>query len=51
MSKFNDEQLCECEKGQTLIPHACPFLVEICDNETTLCTCCEECEHQCAMDI
>lgn len=31
-------------------PHTCPFAEEISGN-MALCTCCDECMHQCAMDI
>lgn len=30
--------------------HNCPFALEI-NNDETLCNCCDDCEHQCAMDI
>lgn len=31
-------------------PHACPFKREIHDDDS-LCTCCDACAHECAMDI
>jgi hypothetical protein len=31
--------------------HTCPFAEEIHDDSESLCTCCPECEYQCAMDI
>jgi hypothetical protein len=31
--------------------HTCPYASEIYDDEETLCTCCEQCSYQCAMDI
>lgn len=31
--------------------HSCPFKIEIHDDEETLCDCCEDCEHECAMEI
>ena len=37
--------------GPAQEPHTCPFAVEINDDETSLCTCCKECTHECAMDI
>lgn len=32
-------------------PHSCPYASEIHNNDEEYCTCCDECEHQCAMDI
>lgn len=33
-------------------PHSCPFASEINDNdEPEYCTCCDDCQHECAMDI
>lgn len=32
-------------------PCWCPFKVEINDDRETLCRCCSECRHNCAMDI
>lgn len=31
-------------------PHTCPFAVEIHDDHRK-CTCCDECTHECRMDI
>lgn len=31
--------------------HTCPYAEEIDDDHESLCTCCEECTHQCAMSI
>lgn len=31
--------------------HSCPFRVEIHDDEKTLCNCCDNCTHECAMDV
>ena len=42
---------CErCEANEANEPHACPFKSEI-NNDDTECTCCNECTHECAMDI
>jgi hypothetical protein len=48
-----DKRLCpKCNKNPQTKPHACPFASEIDeDNNPEYCTCCEECEHECAMDI
>lgn len=32
-------------------PHQCPYLVEIDEDRETLCTCCKDCERECADDI
>lgn len=46
-----------CEKCQgcginsATEPHTCPYSVEINDDDKTLCTCCDDCCHECAMDI
>jgi hypothetical protein len=32
-------------------PHTCPFAEEINDDGETLCRCCDDCTHECAMDI
>lgn len=46
--------LCGCHhnNGTNLAtePHTCPFAEEI-RGSYELCNCCEECEHNCAMDI
>lgn len=34
-----------------MAPHTCPFQVDINGDSETLCRCCIDCEHQCAMDI
>ena len=41
---------CRCEKDE-IEEHTCPFAEEIHGDYESLCTCCAECEHQCAMDI
>ena len=38
-------------KGIAQEGHTCPYSEEINGNDTDLCTCCDICEHQCAMDI
>lgn len=32
-------------------PHPCPYAEEIYDDSESLCTCCNECSHECAMDV
>jgi len=54
-TKMNREVVmdqCErCEKNEAQEPHLCPFAWEIEGNDLDLCTCCEECEDDCAMEI
>lgn len=49
-------------KGKTLViscncgnegeaEHCCPYKEDIHGDSETLCNCCSECQHQCAMDI
>jgi len=49
---------CPCESdwptrkhGPAQEPHPCPYRADIYDDEETMCTCCEECVCECAMDI
>lgn len=32
-------------------PHTCPYDEDINNDSETLCTCCADCAHACAMDI
>lgn len=51
--KDTNEDLCpSCGKNPAAIePHTCPFAEDVEDDHETLCQCCEECTHECAMDI
>ena len=40
-----------CGKLGTVEAHACPYKEEINGNSETLCRCCDECRHECLMDI
>jgi hypothetical protein len=31
--------------------HTCPFSEDVNDDHETLCTCCEDCAYECAMDV
>jgi hypothetical protein len=42
---------CKCGKNDCEDEHPCPFLSDIHDDEETLCNCCGDCQHECAMDI
>lgn len=43
---------CErCHKHEAQDEHTCPYQEEINDDKEYTCTCCKECEEDCAMDI
>ncbi len=47
---FLTQRCKSCENaGREL--HTCPFKSEINDDNETLCNCCDDCSHECAMDI
>jgi len=46
-----EEKMCKCGRNPAEEPHTCPYSEEIGGNSETLCTCCEDCRHECAMDI
>lgn len=41
----------QCQKNEALNDHVCPYAADVNNDEKSLCNCCEECMHQCAMDI
>ncbi len=43
-------QKCNFSEGTEKL-HACPLQDDIYDDDTEQCNCCEECTHECAMDI
>lgn len=45
------EKLCKCGKNPASEPHPCPYQIDINDNYESTCTCCAECEQNCADDI
>lgn len=41
-----------CNEHSAQLPHQCPYAMEISDNDDPyFCTCCEQCEQECADDI
>lgn len=40
-----------CNKNEAQEEHACPYAEEINDDAESLCECCDECRHECCMDI
>lgn len=47
LAKFFGED-CENEAAEL---HPCPFREEIYDDDEFTCRCCDDCTHECAMDI
>ena len=44
----NDETKCpSCHENDATAPHTCPFKEEI-NSDDEVCTCCENCEYNCA---
>lgn len=43
--------VCQCGRNPQTEPHPCPFSEDVYNDSETLCTCCYDCEHACAMDI
>lgn len=46
-----EESKCTRCGGEGTEPHTCPYAEEIHYDYDTLCTCCEDCTHECLMDI
>ena len=43
---------CEnCEEGEGVELHPCPYSEELDKDSDRLCNCCNKCEYNCAMDI
>lgn len=42
---------CRCGHNRKVRPHTCPYNEDIHGDSYTLCTCCSECENNCAGDI
>lgn len=40
-----------CDKNPATEPHVCPFAQDVHNDSEYECTCCDECTHECAMDI
>lgn len=47
-----DSETCQrCRKEPAAEPHSCPFAEDIHGDSESLCNCCDDCSHECAMDI
>lgn len=44
-------QRCGSIQNQVIEEHICPYRADIDADYETLCMCCENCQHECAMDI
>lgn len=40
-----------CKKNDASDDHTCPCAEEINDDHESLCDCCDDCTHECGMDI
>lgn len=41
-----------CGKNPSQAPHSCPYAEEVSGNDDPqYCNCCDDCIHQCAMDV
>jgi len=49
-SKPKEPELCPECKERPAVPGSCPYQSEINDTDFA-CDCCDECRHECAMDI
>lgn len=45
------EKCPNCSVNDATEPHSCPYRADINNDPDSLCTCCADCEHECAMDI
>jgi len=44
--------MCRCGVNPATEPHSCPYAEDINGNDDSdFCTCCADCQHECAMDI
>ena len=47
-----DETICRCSVNKcTKELHPCPYNADVNNDDTPICTCCENCQHECSMDI
>ena len=47
----SDDDKCRCGKEATKELHSCPYNADVNNDDTPCCTCCDECVHECSMDI
>jgi hypothetical protein len=46
-----DRHECTCNEMDPFDLHSCPFQEDVNNDPNYECSCCPECEYQCAMDI
>lgn len=52
MNQDNFSKCSKCEKNPASDePHECPYSCEIADDYEFQCNCCDDCIHECCMDI
>ncbi len=42
---------CEEQGHEQIAAHPCPFLADVEEDSATLCTCCEDCQEDCADEV
>ena len=47
----HEVEMCSCGKNPASLPHLCPYKQDTNGDNETLCTCCDDCTHECAVDI
>ena len=51
-NETKSDKCSRCQKNPSSEPHACPFQEEINGNDDdSYCDCCDDCRHECLMDI
>lgn len=41
----------KCKVNDAQLEHTCPYKEEMRDDSDSLCDCCDDCAHECAMDV
>lgn len=50
--KVKETEMCKCgENEATKELHPCHYNADVNNDDTPICTCCHECQYECAMDI
>lgn len=54
MSEPDERDMKKCQKCKKPVDgelHSCPFQADVHNDNTPCCNCCDDCAHECAMDI
>ena len=43
--------MCQCGNNPATEPHSCPYAEANDNSDPEFCTCCDDCRHDCCMDI